>query len=343
MRRPRTSLISVDGWNAFVDAYFRGRVVSITSIEPIPWRHPWWSDIRWDSIGERWTAEITPGFCLSASGNDPLVSVPGVLAAVGTMERLGIERPTSATVDAYLSELPRVPISVTQWRPIGTDAVEVTGSIGESVPQQFLDRGVVGPVVLDTSGQNGAVTRLSGFVQDRNAARLLRACDLVLTHDRPRTVIGPSLGDGVLDVDFSLLSNGVRRAGPWVEIVRKYEPAEPGGIADQIFGAAGDTGRDVRHLATIYLLSQPGQEPGSEPDETWAPTVVYHTEWNQQYRVRFQEVTVESTRITIAVPQLGGGALGARAQPIVDEINQRTAELEAALARVENFGIFSLA
>ena len=333
--------IDDEGWNAFVANYFRNRIRSVQVLDDPAWRHPWRTDLIWDVEGERWTAKVWPGFCLSGTGADPRVLVPGTLATKETLERLEIEKATESSVEAYLSEEPRMALPVIKWRAIGTDAVVVSGSAGEPVPQQFIDRGVVSPIELDTTGENGAVIRLSGLAEDRREARLLRACDLVLTHDRVRSVITPSLAPGVLDVQFSQ-GKQISRKGPWVEAQTKFEP--PGqGILDLVLGAAADSGRDELHLATLYLLSPAGAEQGSDPDETWEPSVVYHQRWNLQYRATYEDTIVEPTLISIPVPTLGLGALGARAQPIVDEINAKTAELEEALRRVENIGRFSLA
>jgi hypothetical protein len=333
----------VRDWDAFVDRYFRNRILSVTVIDALPWRHPWFTELAWSTPAEQWTARINPGYCLSGTGADPQITVPANLASAETRERLSIEDEESdEPIDASLSELPSIPIAASRWRPIGTDAVVLSGSTAEPVPDRFAKRGVMGHVVLDTAGQGGVVQRVSGLLSDRRSARLLRACDIVLTHDRVRSSIVTSLSPGVLDIDFVQVGT-IARPGPWIQIERKYEPAANGSIVDLVIGAAADTGRDILHLATLYLLSPEGQDPGSIPDETWEPSVEHHREWNLQYRAIYEDTIVEPTRLTIAVPQLGLGALGMRAQPILDEINARTAELEAQLRRVENAGTFSLA
>jgi hypothetical protein len=343
MLQRRPIQISAPAWNAFLDRYYRGRILSITALEPPPWRHPWWTELQWSTIAESWTITVEPGFCLSSTGADPQVTTREDLASTETLERLEIVRPGNKPVDAYLSEAPRVPVPVIKWRPIGTDATGLTGEATESVPTRFAERGVMGPLVLDTSGDGGIVTRVSGLASDRRQARLLRAADLVLTHDRSRAVVESTLDGSQLDIDFSLASAGQARPGPWIQLERKYEPGAPGDLVDRIVGGVADGGRDMLHLATLYLLSAPGQEPGSEPDATWEPSVVHYVRWNQQYRTTMSDLVVEPTRVSIAVPQLGLGTLGAQAQPVVDEINRRTADLEAALRQVENFGTFSLA
>lgn len=343
MRRQYALQISASWWDGVVAAYYRNRIASITALEPAPWRHPWWTDLQWSTPEERWTITVMPGYCLSSTGADPQVTVPDRLASEDTLDRLEIVRTTGKPVDAYLSESPRVPVPVIKWRPIGTDATALSGQESESVPERFATRGVMGPVVLDTGGAGGLVTRLSGLESDRRRARLLRAADVVLTHDRSRAVIESTLAGSQLDIDFSLASAGQARPGPWIEVERKHEPAAPGDFVDRIIGAAADGGRDKLHLATLYLLSPPGQTPGSEPDATWEPSVVHHRKWDLQYRTTYSDLVIEPTRVSIAVPQLGLGALGARAQPIVDEINRNAADLEADLRRVENFGEFSLA
>lgn len=343
MRKPQKVTIDADAFEDFVDEYFRKRIRSIEVLDAPDWRHPWRTDLTWDYEGERWTAKVWPGFCLSGSGADPQVIVPGTLVGLETRERLGIDlrKPEEESIEAYLSESPRIPLPPIKWRAIGTDAVVVSGSAGEPVPEKFQKRGVMSPTELDTQGENGAVVRVSGLVEDRRQARLLRACDLVLTHDRVRSVVQPTVVEGSVDVEFSQIGT-ISRKGPWVEVQRKFEP--PGaGIVDLVLGAAADTGRDELHLATLYLLSPEGEEPGAVPDETWEPSAIYRHRWNLQYRATYEDRIVEPTRISIAVPQLGGGALGIRAQPIIDEINRKTAELEAALRKVENVGVFSRA
>jgi hypothetical protein len=343
MRKAQKVTIDADAFEDFVDEYFRKRVVSIEVLNTTDWRHPWQTDLTWDYEGERWTAAVWPGFCVSGTGIDPQVIVPGSLVGLETRTRLGLElrRPTEDPIEAYLSESPRIALPPIKWRSIGTDAVVVSGSAGEPVPERFRRRGVMSPTELDTQGDNGAVVRVSGLVEDRRQARLLRACDLVLTHDRVRSVVQPTVVEGSVDVEFSQIGT-MSRKGPWVEVQRQFEP--PGaGIVDLVIGAAADTGRDSLHLATLYLLSPEGEEPGAVPDETWEPSAIYRHQWNLGYRATYEDRIVEPTRITIAVPQLGGGALGIRAQPIVDELNRRTAELEAALRKVENVGVFSRA
>jgi hypothetical protein len=342
MRTAQKVWIDPDDWDRFVAEYFFRRIRSVQVLDASEWRHPWQTDLAWSAEAEQWTARVWPGYCLSGSGADPRVIVPETLAGEEALQRLEIAKPSEdRSAEVYLSEVPSIPLPPIKWRAIGTDAVVVSGSAGEPVPERFRRRGVISPVELDTGGDNGAVVRVSGLVEDRRQARLLRACDLVLTHDRVRSVVASSLMPGVLDVEFSQI-NQVSRRGPWVEIQRQYVP--PGaGILDLVTGAAADPGRDELHLATLYLLSPEGEEPGSVPDETWEPSSIYRQQWNLQYRATYEDTIVEPTRISIAVPQLGFGALGARAQPIVDEINRRTAELEAALRRTENVGVFSRA
>lgn len=341
MRKRRPNAISGRWWNAFVEEYFRGRVLSVRGEDAPPWRHPWWTDLRWSHEAEQWVARATPGYCVSAEGADPQVEIPARFASAETRERLGLSGDETTTCEARLSERPGIPLPTSRWRAIGTDAVETTGSPGEAVPARFAARGVMGATVLDSGGEGGLVTRLSGLATDRAEARLLRACDLVLTHDRQRATAAVDLSASAVDVVFS--SSAPARRGPWLEVRRKHEIEPPPGAMDMIVGGSADVGRDSLRLATLYLLSEPGAEPGAEPDATWEPSVVHRQKWNLQYRSRRQEMIVAPTRIAVPVPILGLGALGARAQPIVDEINRRAAEMEEALAARRSEGVFSLA
>lgn len=327
-----------------VDYFFRHRVLEVNLLEPTPWRHPWFARVEWDGTEELWRARITPGFCLSPSGEAvPVVDLPEDLAPPATLERLGIESPSSGnTVSAWLDEDPRFPLPASGFRAIGTDALAVPGGATESVPDFFSDRGVLGPQVLDTSGE-AAVIRINGLVASRANARLLRACDLVLWHDRLQTTVTPEIKGDEVTFTVTLRRPGDARAGAWLGVERDFKGAQAREAAAVLLGAATDPGRDGLHLATVYLLSPPGTPEGSEPDGTWSPFVKHREFWNVRYVTSSAEIVPEPTRIAVPVPQLGLGQLGAAAAIFTEAINQNLSELEAALRRVENTGVFYMA
>lgn len=327
-----------------VDYFFRHRVLDLNFLEPTPWRHPWYTRAEWDGTEETWRARIVPGFCLSPSGEAvPVVDLREDLAPEETLARLGIESPSSGnTVEARLDEDPRFPLPASGFRAIGTDAAAVAAGAAESVPDFFAERGVLGAQVLDTSGES-AVIRINGLVSSRANARLLRACDLVLWHDRLQTTVTPELSGDEVTFTLTLRRPGDYRAGAWVGIERDFAAAEAREAASVLLGEQTDPGRDGLHLATVYLLSPPGTPEGSDPDGTWQPYVKHREFWNVQYLTQTAEITVEPTRIAVPVPQLGLGQLGAAAAIFTEAINQNLAELEAALRRVENAGAFYMA
>lgn len=345
MRRPALQrIISTRGWNDFVAWWFRQRILQVVPAEPTPWRHPWHTTAEWDAAAETWTARIAPGFCLSPTGEAvPRLTVPETLAGDEALERLGIDVPApDRTTEVYLDESPRLPLPAAMFRAIGTDATAVSGGATESVPEYFTDRGVLGPQVLDT-GREQAVIRIDGLIASRSQARLLRAVDLVLYHDRLATVVAPEITVDEVAWTLSLERPSNYRIGPWIETARSFETAAARAAAAVLLGEAVDPGRDGRLLATVYLLSPPGAAEGSVPDGTWQPHVRHHAYWNLQYRPTYELAAPEPTRVAVPVPQLGLGQLGAAAAIFTEAINRNLAELEAAVRRVENAGVFYMA
>ncbi len=347
MRIPtRKYEVSARGWNGFVDRFFRGRILQVLRAQRSEWRHPWSMTVRWSPLLERWTVAILPGVCVSAtSDGDPVVRVSERGTSAETRARLGLapETESEARVDAYLSESPEVEIAADLWRAIGTDAAAVSGDLSEAVPPFFTRRGVQGPAVLDTGGGTEVVIRLEGIVADRASARLLRAVDVVLSHERSATVVAVDRDEATADevsVNFSLDDSG-REAEPQVSVVRKWEPPVRPELLELIEGAT-DTVTDETRLATIYLLSRPGEAPGAEPDGTWQAFVRYTASgfWNLQYQTKFAVETVEPTRVAVPLPDLGQGELGRFGDRLTAGINQEIASLEAALATVQNEGRF---
>lgn len=340
-KRPIT-LVSRAWWNGLVDFYFRHRILELNILEPEPWRHPWFTRVRWDGVSEQWRATISPGYCLSPTGEPvPRVSLAQRLAPAETLARLGLQAEGETRVECYLDEAPAIPLPAGIFRAIGTDARAVAGGEVESVPEFFADRGVVGPAVLDTSGES-AVVRVEGLVAARARASLLRACDLVLYHDRLATTVARSISADEVTFDLILRRLDQPR-GPRIEVVRDYQTEAARDAAAVLLGAQTDPGRDGLHLATVYLLSPAGAPEGSTPDATWQPYVRHRAFWNLQYVTRSGEDVVEPTRVAVPVPQLGLGQLGAAAAIFTEAINRNLAQLEAALRRVENSGIFYMA
>lgn len=343
MRRPRQQLIvSTRGWNDLVRWWFRNRIERVTVLPTPQWRHPWYTTCRWDLSEEVWTAEIHPGFCVSETGEgEPSMRTRASLVSRETLDRLEIE-PADADadlrVDAWLSESPRLALNADVFRPVGTDA-DTGGNSLEAVPQEFLDRGVMGPQVLVTEAGE-ATLRIDGPVADRASARLLRACDLVLHHDRLALSPAVSIEGDTAVVDLTLAPPPGREASPYVVPTRKYDAPPAIDAASVLTGGATDPGTDTVPIATVWLLSPRGAKPGSDPDESWSAHVEHHLFWNVAYVTRQSADYVNPTRIELPLPDLGLGTLGGVGQRFAEAINKNLAELEAASAQVLNEGRF---
>lgn len=344
-KKPIQRIVRTSNWNRFVDFYFRHRIRQVISLAGEPWRHPWFTTVTWDAVEEVWTAAIKPGACPSASSSgDPTLSIPHRMAPVEVLDRLGLaESESDDLLTAYLSEGAPLVLPVDQFRAVGTDAV-ATGESSEAVPEFFTRRGVVGPVVNETQSGSEVVIRVEGVAAERASARLLRACDLVIGHDRlvTRTEVIPSESLDGVEVAFSRASGAVVTPDPYLYVERKYEPVPDLDLLSLLEGLQVDGGKDTHHLATVYLLSPPGLPAGSEPDGTWQGFVDHHVFWNLQYLSRFNTVTIEPTRVAVPFPTLGQGELGRIGGIFTGAINERIEELEAGLAQVENTGRFGM-
>ena len=346
MRIPsRIWVYSAPAFNALVDLYFRHRIVSALALAASPWRHPWHTTVRWSEESGAWLASVKPGACLSAtSDGDPVVRVDRIVAPAETVTRLELPpRGDERNLRAYLSEGAPLTLRPGLFRPIGTDAVGTERLPGEAVPTFFASRGVLGPRILRDAG-GAAVLATEGLVTDRRQARLLRACDLVLGHDRPATTAAVRTSDlspGSAALEFSTGRATSYDGAPQLSALAKWTSPADVAALDLALGTGTDSGRDEIRLATVYLLSDPGMEEGSDPvGPGWTPFVDHDVFWNLQYQTRFDAVEVEPTRLETPIPILAAGELGRFAKAFTDDINGRVAEMEAALARVRSRGSF---
>lgn len=343
IRKQYQKIISARGWNRFVDFYFRHRIRSVVTVDSDPWRHPWFCRVEWDGVDERWTLRVKPGFCWSETGDaDPEVTVPLDLAGLETLDRLEISENASHDDDeekvvAYLTEYPVIPLGVDLFRSIGTDAVGTESERGEAVPAFFSEQGVMGPVVVRQGGDSGLIEIREGDVEDRKSARLLRACDVVLSHDRSQRVtevVTTNLAndsDGVA-VSVELQGNATGRSNPFLYAARQFSDQVESDYFAFLRSGGTDPARDSIHIATIYLMSQRGAEEGSDPDGTWQAFVRHHVRWNLQYVQKTIEISPDPVRITVPVPTLALGELGRVGGSIADDINDRTQQMEAAVS-----------
>lgn len=340
-RRQRITVYPTTPWNQLVEEYFRNRIIDIDAAPTPEWRHPWYSVATWDAKSERFLLRIRPGACPSfTSDGDPVVSTTPDLVSTETRERLGISEDSGGFVDAYLSEDPKVAISTADLRAVGTDAATFPDVETESVPAFFRERGVVAPVTMEDQGGT-LVTQISGLVEDRSRARLLRACDVVLTHRRLVTV--PTVketpeGNAQITLTLQTPPGGVGDA--FLDLRTKYAPEIFPESLDFVAGNMADPGRDSIHLATVYFLSPRAAEAGSMPDGTWQAFTRHHVQWNLQYLTKQSILNVDPTRLEVPLPDLGFGTLGDIGGRLAQANNDTLAQMETALQQVRNEGRF---
>lgn len=310
MKRVR---VSARRWNELVRGYFRNRLRSVVPARVEPWRHPWFTRLGWDAERGRWAAQVKPGFCQSAGG-------------------VGVETPAGE----FLSDDPPPVIAIenSRWRSIGTDGF---AGGAEVVPAFFANLGVLPLRSVDRElTPFGVVETIEGSLAQREDARLLRAVELVLYADRLQTAVTVAVGDSAglegsfAEVSLTLTSRPDGRARPYLAIERSFEEPAAVDFETQLGGGPIDEGRDARQIATLYLLSRPGETPGADPDETWQPFVRHHTFWNLRYTQRVPEIPQVPNRLQVAVASLGTGLVGQLGNPILSVINDANAAATVA-------------
>lgn len=315
--------VSAESWNRFVDRVFRSRIIDVRGAEPEPWRHPWYTRLAWLGELEAFAIRVKPGYCLSGNPSGAMattvgVEVPGEVAPAKTKERLGTANGLLPdTVEAWLREDPVIPLPAGIWRKVGTDA-EPFGQL-ETVPRFFRKRGV-NPAPqgrLDAFGISvaGGVAGDGFPIHDR--PRLLRACDLVLYHDRPANSTDWQLGTGVEGTiaQFRTVptSRPDRRERPYLRIVRRYDPPAPLDPVAYLQGGVEDAGTDSIRMATLYLLGpRQGEGATGEPEAfpaKWEPHVRHDRFWNLRYLVNRFEPGPDVLPLEVPGLELAAGSL----------------------------------
>lgn len=338
-----TAPIPHEDWNTAVEEYRRNRPLICGSRAEGGWRHPWKPLIEWDDNRAAWTVNIKPGFVnagevevtmdLDASPEATQIRAkndPGILVG-------------PSRVRARLSEEPNIPISA--WRKIGADAdatgltLNATGTGGtvnyESVHPFFLSMGVGAPPLVTYSTTSGRRDVLNG--EDRSEDRLLRAVEVVLEKQRQSVTaewtVGEVRGGGSIAQFDVVYAGGVEiREEPFITIRTSYSPPVPQDPIERLRGNWQDDGRDELHIATLYLVSLPGADHGSEPDASWEAFHQSHVFWNLNHATNILPVTQEPEPLRFPIPLANDIARGI-IDSIVDSLNDR---YDAAVEFVTN-------
>ena len=283
-------------------------------------RHPWQISGRWDPEQERWECQVY--WQSYVNGQEVLApymdldSVPDL-----TLDRLEAEgRDDEDLVQPYLSEEPWFPLP--EMRKVGSDAeIAVEGS--EPVPEYFAQRGVLPADEVVVLSESLSV-RLGGSPGGRENRRLLRGCDVVLS--QPREAADLEADDrGRL---YATLRTPLTRS-PSIRLQGdRYEaPAEPETLQEQLAASVSDDGIDELKVGTIWLLSPPGANLGSEPDATWTFYAEHDLFTNLNHEVTRDIDVIEPLDLQLDVPLAGGIA-----QSITDTYLALLNEDDAALS-----------
>jgi hypothetical protein len=294
-------MITAAAWNRFIARRRRERLRSVTTLSGGTSHHPWHTTLAWNSDLERWEASIKPGFVDNGRMIDVTVHVP-----VSSPPGLPV---SESSADVPLTSFPRLPI--TTFRSVGTDSVSIDGG-GEKVPEFFLARGVRAPVSLVTDTESGIKQQVEGLLASQESARLLRACDLVLQHDRVATAtewqITPA--ETGAQAQFSVIYKTApgARSGAYIRTQSRYTSISPVDDLTRLQGEWEDQTFDSQHLATVWLLSPAGAPLESGPDETWEPHVEYKLFWNAIYETTTPAPGVVKQNLEVNLAGLGNAA-----------------------------------
>lgn len=327
---PRVPIPHED-WNRAFDELRRNRPLICGSKAGGSWRHPWKPSFEWEDNHAFWRVTIQPGF---VNAKEVEVAIPLYSAPESVQLRAKGDDSTLVGADrvrARLSEEPGIP--VTSWRKIGPDSnatgltlneTATGGTVNyESVHPFFLAMGVGTPPNVIFSTATGPRTLAENI--DRSEDRLLRAAEVVLYQDRPSVTSEWSLapGDGSI-AEFDVVYAGVVtvRSDPYIAILPSYSPPVAQDPIERLRGNWQDLGRDELHIATLYMVSPPGADHGSDPDADWSPFYQGHVFWNLNHAHNMLPVTEEPTPLKFNVP-LAGGIGQLMIDTIVGDLNDR--------------------
>lgn len=205
------------------------------------------------------------------------------------------------------------------------------------MPAYFTSRGVLDGrrITTDLLEASGAAALDDTTLENAAAARLLRACDVAVYHDRAATTVDWTLGTGLEGTFAQFVVGSVvsptARSGAYLRVSREFIPITEPPLQERLAGDYQEPTYDALKVCTIYLLSPEGAALGSEPDGTWTPHVRYDLHWNLAYYVRGVQPGQPSQNLEV---DLAGLANVSGAQLT---INQLLAENNDAFAAASQF------
>lgn len=271
--------VSVTWWNQLVDHWFASRLRSFTGIEDEGWPHPWHTSARWNEEAERWECSVKPGF---VNGREVVVK-----------SEIRNSKSEVEMKDVPLTDAPALPITSTRLITSGT-------------PEYFVARGArdTASQNLDPESPDFGITEITGPPDELLPRRSLRACEIILSITRPRTVLDYAVQPDIIGQGVIL---SVRQARmPVAFRLRSSARALPPRAAAPADIFSVDNGLDEYRVATVFFLGPENAGEG-ELDQTWEPRVRHHLFWNADYETTAGAFkSPEPLRLTLA--GLGAGA-----------------------------------
>ena len=261
MIEPHARCVALSGVRTKVSRLTSGQMLDLTA--GAFWRHPWFTEAKWNGEEERWEATIRPGF---VNGEDPLV--PGV---------------GEKGADVDLVDGPSIPLN--GFRNIPGE---------EAVPPFFAALGVrdeEGNISIDEGG--GVAVDLTPDEQELPPPRYLVAMDFYLAVARPTyqpqiTVTdGSGISGQVVDYRVSYDTTRLDQVGQRARMMQapKFPAVQQPTFLERLQGSYQDPGEDRKLVSTVYLLS-PESWDGGEPDESWTPYAKHELFWPLMHGLR---------------------------------------------------------
>jgi len=288
------------------------------------WQHPWQCTAFWDADRKQWRSRIRPGFL---DGQDP------VIPDGADPKRKAESEPDLPDTDAPILEpgasvnLPLAPWSLRPNRYFER--------LGVRDPMEgFRAGGGMGVQIVDESWRDAL----------RPEPRQLYRCDIVLSKARPgmsgEVTLLPTASGNAAIFTPSYQTTRLDQVGPRGRITATplFAPTPPPTLSERLAGDFNEAQEDQLHLATIWLLSPPG-DLVSKPGQQWEPHYQHHVFWNLAHTAPLPVIPRIPPPIT-----LGTGLLGGLADSIFNQMlapgNDAAANISTALNAVSPAGKF---
>lgn len=283
---PHAACVALPGARTRVSYTPQGQIIDLTS--NALWRHPWFTDPRWNAKTKQWEATVRSGFI---SGEDPLVP--------------GIPSPFDKEKDCDLVDNPVIPLNSFRSVPGEGDPLPpFFKALGVREPKNDLSISAVGGVTFDTTER-----------EDENPLppRALVAMDFYIavaraTYQGDVTVSDVSGTTGqVVDYSVSFDTTQLDQKGsrPRLQQASKFPEIRPPTFAERLLGTFQDEGEDRILVSTVFLLSPPNVLD-SPLDGTWTPYVKHNTFWNLSHVARNLPPARPAKPIRLFTGLLGG-------------------------------------